>query len=103
MGIQYDSSVARAKLEESGYLNNPVPVPLYIQASDSQLGELVQAQLAAVGLRVQLQLVSESDFYPQLIQGNFAFAGPSRWTPRVDPHGMVQPGHIGNTLYLRHR
>jgi peptide/nickel transport system substrate-binding protein len=89
VGITYDPSVARAKLKESGYLDNPIPLTLYIQASDSQLGELVQAQLAAIGLKVGLQLSSESDFYPRLIEGTYAFAGPARWTPRVDPHGLA--------------
>jgi peptide/nickel transport system substrate-binding protein len=106
IGIKYDPAVARRKLKESGYLDNPVPLTLYIQASDSQLGELVQAQLAAIGLRVQLQLVSESDFYPQLIQGNFAFAGPSRWTPRVDPHGIANilfHSTMGNANTTRYR
>jgi peptide/nickel transport system substrate-binding protein len=89
VGIKFDPSVARTKLKESGYLDNPVPLILYVQASDSQLGELVQAQLAAIGLKVALQLSSESDFYPQLIEGRYAFAGPTRWTPRVDPHSLA--------------
>ncbi len=88
-GIKYNPSTARTMLKDSGYLDNPVPLTLYIQASDSQLGELVQAQLAAIGLKVRLQLVSESDIYAQLIQGNLGFAGPVRWTPRVDPHGLA--------------
>jgi peptide/nickel transport system substrate-binding protein len=88
-GIKYDPAAAAAKLKESGYLDNPIPLTLYMQASDSQLGELLQAQLAAIGLRIKIQLVSESDFYPQQLQGSIALSGPTRWTPRVDPHGLV--------------
>src|SRR5262249_33469171 len=88
-GIKYDPEAAVAKLKESGYLSNPVPLTLHIQASDSQLGELLQAQLAAIGLNIKIQLVSESDFYAQLIQGSLALSGPTRWTPRVDPHGLA--------------
>ena len=106
VGIKYDPSVARAKLKESGYLDNPIPVTVSIQASDSQLGELVQAQLAAIGLKVGLQLSSESDFYPQLIEGRYALAGPVRWTPRVDPHSLAKAlfhSTKGNSNTTRYR
>jgi peptide/nickel transport system substrate-binding protein len=88
-GIAYNPSKARAELKKSGYLDNPRPLTLYVQASDSLLGELVQGQLANAGLTVRLRLVSESDYYPLLLQGTLALAGPSRWTPRVDPHGLA--------------
>jgi len=106
VGVKYDPSVARAKLKESGYLDNPIPVTVSIQASDSQLGELVQAQLAAIGLKVGLQLSSESDFYPQLIEGRYALAGPVRWTPRVDPHSLANVlfhSSKGNSNTTRYR
>ena len=106
VGVKYDPSVARAKLKESGYLDNPIPVTVSIQASDSQLGEPVQAQLAAIGLKVGLQLSSESDFYPQLIEGRYALAGPVRWTPRVDPHSLAKAlfhSTKGNSNTTRYR
>lgn len=88
-GIPYNPTLAAAKLRESGYLSNPVQLTLSMQASDAQVGELIQSQLEAIGLKVKIQLVSETDFYPEQEQGVILFSGPTRWTPRVDPHGLA--------------
>ncbi|HET7263893.1 MAG TPA: ABC transporter substrate-binding protein [bacterium] len=88
-GITYNPALAAAKLRESGYLGSPAQLTLSMQASDAQVGELIQAQLQAIGLKVRIQLASETDFYPQQEQGLIPFSGPTRWTPRVDPHGLA--------------
>jgi peptide/nickel transport system substrate-binding protein len=53
------------------------------------LGEMVQAQLQAIGLQINIRLVSDRDQYPMVLKGEIPFTVPQTWTPRVDPHGLV--------------
>lgn len=88
-GPKYDPQKAKQKLGESGYLAKPVPLLLYVQNSDVPLGEMVQAQMQAVGLKVNIRLVSERDQYPMVLRGEIPFTIPTTWTPRPDPHGLA--------------
>ena len=58
------------------------PVQLY-----QQISQLAQEQLKLIGLKVNIQPVSVSDWYPQLISGAINFL-PIRWTQRPDPDGL---------------
>lgn len=84
----YDPGKAKALIAEigaAGQVDLPLsvaPVPLY-----QQIGQLAQEQLRAVGLKVNIQPVSVSDWYPQLIAGAINFL-PIRWTQRPDPDGL---------------
>lgn len=84
----YDPEKAKALLAELGPIPDvelnlsTQPVALY-----QQISQLAQEQLKAVGLRVRMQPVSVSDWYPQLIQGAISFL-PIRWTQRPDPDGL---------------
>ncbi len=84
----YDPDKAKALLAEIGPLSglqlhlSTQPVTLY-----QQISQLTQEQLKAVGLDVQIEPVSVSDWYPLLIQGAINFL-PIRWTQRPDPDGL---------------
>lgn len=84
----YDPARAKALIAEVGagaQVDLPLstqPVPLY-----QQISQLAQEQLKAVGLKVTIQPVSVSDWYPQLINGAINFL-PIRWTQRPDPDGL---------------
>jgi peptide/nickel transport system substrate-binding protein len=88
-GPTYDPAMARERLQASGYLDKPVPLLLYVLSSTVPLGEMVQAQLQAIGLQINIRLVSERDQYPMVLRGEIPFTVPQTWTPRVDPHGLV--------------
>jgi ABC-type transport system substrate-binding protein len=87
-GPAYNPDLAKQRLRESGYLDRPTPLLLYVLSSQVPLGEMAQAQLAAIGLRTNIRLVSERDQYPMVLRGEIPFTIPETWTPRVDPHGL---------------
>jgi peptide/nickel transport system substrate-binding protein len=84
----YDPAKAKELLAEIGPMPelqltlSTQPVVLY-----QQISQLAQEQLKAVGLKVRVEPVSVSDWYPQLIQGAINFL-PIRWTQRPDPDGL---------------
>lgn len=86
---EYDPEKAKALIEELGE-QGKVALPLSVQPVSlyQQISQLVQEQLSEVGLKVELQPVSTSDWYPQLIEGAIGFL-PIRWTQRPDPDGLL--------------
>ena len=83
----YDPARAKALLAEISPPPGPLPLSTQPVALYQQISQLTQEQLKAVGLSVQVQPVSVSDWYPQLIQGAISFL-PIRWTQRPDPDGL---------------
>lgn len=85
----YDPEKAKALVKELGAQADAV-LPLSVQPVSlyQQISQLVQEQLTAVGLHVEIQPVSTSDWYPQLIKGAISFL-PIRWTQRPDPDGLL--------------
>ncbi|HLW58626.1 MAG TPA: ABC transporter substrate-binding protein [bacterium] len=88
-GPKYRPEMARQKLKASGYLDKPTPLLLYVLNSTVPLGEMIQAQMQAIGLEINIRLVSERDQYPMVLRGEIPFSVPSTWTPRPDPHGLA--------------
>src|SRR5262245_9068193 len=84
----YDPDKAKALIAEVGAAAQ-VDLPLSVQPIQlyQQISQLTQEQLKAVGLKVAIQPVSVSDWYPQLINGAINFL-PIRWTQRPDPDGL---------------
>jgi peptide/nickel transport system substrate-binding protein len=87
-GPAHDPARAKALLAEAGHggglklaLSNPQITLL------QQMNQLVQEQLKAVGIEVQLEPVAQSDWYPRLVQGAINFS-PIRWSQRPDPDGL---------------
>jgi peptide/nickel transport system substrate-binding protein len=85
----YDPAKARALLAESGVSPD---VELVLSTSpvaiNQQVSQLAQEQLRAVGIKVRIEPVSISDWYPQLLQGAINFL-PIRWSQRPDPDGLL--------------
>jgi peptide/nickel transport system substrate-binding protein len=88
-GYPYDPAKARALLAESG-VGPDVELVLSTSpvAINQQVSQLAQEQLRAIGLKVRVEPVSISDWYPQLLNGVINFL-PIRWSQRPDPDGLL--------------
>lgn len=89
-GMAYAPERARQKLAEAGYPNG-VNLTLYVPSASDDLrtGELIQAQLAKVGIKAKIQLVDPNDHYVKVLRGEISFTAPMRWTPYTDPHELA--------------
>lgn len=105
-GLGYAPERARQKLTEAGYPGG-IDLVLHVPSASDDLraGELVQAQLAKVGIRVKLQLVDPNDHYVKVLRGEIPFTLPMRWTPYTDPHELAwilfhSKGYANSSKYL---
>jgi peptide/nickel transport system substrate-binding protein len=87
--FDYDPAKAKALLTEAGYPNGFDAVLATPQITVfQQLDQLLQEQLAAVGIRLTLPPVAASEWYAKVVNGTTNMT-PSRWTQRADPDGLL--------------
>jgi peptide/nickel transport system substrate-binding protein len=85
----YDPARAKSLLVEAGYPNGfeyelSTPQVTVFQ----QINQLIQEQLGAVGIKVRLQPVANSEWYARVVAGTTNMT-PTRWTQRADPDGLL--------------
>jgi peptide/nickel transport system substrate-binding protein len=85
----YDPARANALLAEAGYPNGfeytlSTPQIGVLQ----QINQLLQEQLAAVGVKLKLEPVAQSEWYDRLVKRRTNMS-PNRWTQRPDPDGLL--------------
>lgn len=85
----YDPGRAKALLAEAGYPNGfdydlSTPQVTVFQ----QVNQLLQEQLAAIGIKVRLQPIANSEWYARVVDGTTNMT-PTRWTQRADPDGLL--------------
>jgi peptide/nickel transport system substrate-binding protein len=104
----HDPARAKALLAEAGHADGfecalSTPQISVIQ----QINQLLQEQLGAVGIKLQLQPVAASEWYPRVISGAINLT-PGRWTQRADPDGLLyilfhSKGFANTTKYRSER
>jgi peptide/nickel transport system substrate-binding protein len=85
----YDPARAKALLAEAGHANGFQYVLSTPQVTVfQQINQLLQEQLGAVGVKLQLQPVAASEWYARVVSGATNMT-PTRWTQRADPDGLL--------------
>ena len=88
--LPYDPVKARELLKEAGYPNGlSIAMASPQRTPDSQISEVIQDQLKAVGITVTLEPVSNAEFYPRTVRRQINFT-PMNWTQRPDPDGLFR-------------
>jgi peptide/nickel transport system substrate-binding protein len=85
----YNPDKARALLKEGG-IEDGTTLPLAASSDlvSRRIDQLVAEQLGAVGLKIQLQPVSQAESYARVVQRAINFT-PMSWTQRSDPDGLL--------------
>ncbi len=85
----HDPAKAKALLTEAGYANGFEFVLSTPQvAVFQQINQLLQEQLAPIGIKLTLQPVASSEWYARVVDGTTNMT-PTRWTQRADPDGLL--------------
>jgi len=84
----HDPALARRLLAEAGIApGTELPLSAPSDPLYRQIGQLVAEQLGAVGLRITLAPVAQSEWYARVVQRAINFT-PMAWTQRADPDGL---------------
>ncbi len=86
----YNPALAKKLLAESGVA--PGTELTLAAPSDNTLrllAQLVQENIEAIGLRVRLEPIAQSDWYARVMDQSINFT-PIRWAERADPDGLIQ-------------
>lgn len=87
---EYNPDKARALLKEAGYPNGfQTTLSAPQRTPDSQISEVVQDQLKAVGINVTLEPASTGEFYQRVFRRAINFT-PMNWTQRPDADGLFR-------------
>jgi peptide/nickel transport system substrate-binding protein len=85
--FEYSPDRARELLREANWdMEKPIKVWVASDATYSKIGQLVGEQLAAVGLKVDMSPIPQSEFYSKVVE-RVVNLTPITWAQRADPDG----------------
>lgn len=88
-GYQYDARKAKAKLVEAGQPNGfTFTLEIYASPEQTRLAELIQAQLADVGITAKIQAYELTTLFDRVTAKRYQ-AVIGSWTPRPDIDGTM--------------
>ena len=86
--FEHSPDKARALLKESGWnANDPITLWAPSETTYNKISQLAAEQIQAIGLKVSLSPVAQSEYYARVVQRAVNFA-PSTWGQRADPDGL---------------
>jgi peptide/nickel transport system substrate-binding protein len=87
--IGYDPAKAKNLLAQAGYAGGfEETLTVRAQPEDTRLGELIQAQLADLGVKVNLATINPNEWVAAAQQRTINWTTTS-WTQRADPDGLL--------------
>ncbi len=89
----YDVAKAKAKLIEAGYPNG-VDLNIWFAPTNADYGELMQAMLAPLNIRLNIVRVTSQQWFTLRLNKESYFMYAS-WFPRADPHNRLFILHYG--------
>jgi peptide/nickel transport system substrate-binding protein len=85
---QFSPEKARALLKEANWnMEDPITLWAPSEATYNKFSQLVAEQLSAIGLKVSMSPVVQSEYYARVVQRVVNFA-PTSWGQRADPDGL---------------
>lgn len=82
----YNPEKAKELLAEAGYPNGfEVEFKTYSQSDKVQTIEALAAQLAKVGIKLNVSVTEWTAYFAEIVKGDYAFTGPLFWYYQTDP------------------
>lgn len=85
----YSPDKARQILKDAGLEGTRLTLAAPSGDTLRRIAELAKEDLDAIGLKVDLAPVPQSEYYAKTVSGEVRFT-PMRWTQRADPDGLIQ-------------
>lgn len=85
----YDLEKARQIVKDAGLEGTTLTLAAPSGDTLRRISELAKEDLDAIGLKVELAPVPQSEYYAKTVAGEIRFT-PMRWTQRADPDGLIQ-------------
>ena len=88
----YNQELAKSLLAEAGYPDGiEVSLSVIQRDPDAQIAELIQAQVAEVGIKLEVQILERQAWIDKVTAGDFDMATLRITVPRPDPNAVFEP------------